>query len=80
MDWISIINSLVTALLCSGGLYTIFTIREHKRSAKLDNDNKVIEDDAKEKENNYVMPIVITSVILVTGLIGFVIWKNKKNK
>ena len=44
MDWISIIDSLVTALLCSGGLYTIFTIREHKRSAKLDNDNKVIEE------------------------------------
>lgn len=56
--------------------YTLNINREEK-DIVVDTDNEVIED---EKENNYVMPIVIISVILVIGLIGFVIWKNKKNK
>lgn len=56
--------------------YTLNINREEK-DIVVDTDNDVIED---EKENNYVMPIVIISVILVIGLIGFVIWKNKKNK
>lgn len=56
--------------------YTLNINREEK-DIVVDTDNKVIED---EKENNYVMPIVIISGILVIGLIGFVIWKNKKNK
>lgn len=59
--------------------YTLNINREEK-DIVVDTDNEVIEDDATEKENNYVMPIVIISVILVIGLIGFVIWKNKKNK
>ena len=59
--------------------YTLNINREEK-DIVVDTDNEVIEDDAIEKENNYVMPIVIISVILVIGLIGFVIWKNKKNK
>ena len=57
-------------------IYTLNINREEK-DIVVDTDNEVIED---EKENNYVMPIVIISVILVIGLIGFVIWKNKKNK
>lgn len=56
--------------------YTLNINREEK-DIVVDTDNEVIED---EKENNYVMPIVIISVILIIGLIGFVIWKNKKNK
>ena len=59
--------------------YTLNINREEK-DIVVDTDNEVIEDDAIEKENNYVMPMVIISVILVIGLIGFVIWKNKKNK
>ena len=59
--------------------YTLNINREEK-DIVVDTDNEVIEDDTIEKENNYVMPIVIISVILVIGLIGFVIWKNKKNK
>ena len=59
--------------------YTLNINREEK-DIVVDTDNEVIENDAIEKENNYVMPIVIISVILVIGLIGFVIWKNKKNK
>lgn len=59
--------------------YTLNINREEK-DIVVDTDNEVIEDDAIEQENNYVMPIVIISVILVIGLIGFVIWKNKKNK
>ena len=59
--------------------YTLNINREEK-DIVVDTDNEVIEDDAIEKENNYVMPIVIISVILVIGLISFVIWKNKKNK
>lgn len=59
--------------------YTLNINREEK-DIVVETDNEVIEDDAIEKENNYVMPIVIISVILVIGLIGFVIWKNKKNK
>lgn len=59
--------------------YTLNINREEK-DIVVDTDNDVIEYDAIEKENNYVMPIVIISVILVIGLIGFVIWKNKKNK
>ena len=59
--------------------YTLNINREEK-DIVVDTDNEVIEDYTIEKENNYVMPIVIISVILVIGLIGFVIWKNKKNK
>lgn len=59
--------------------YTLNINREEK-DIVVDTDNDVIEYDAIEKENNYVMPIVLISVILVIGLIGFVIWKNKKNK
>ena len=59
--------------------YTLNINREEK-DIVVDTDNEVIEDDAIEKENNYVMPVVIISVILVIGLICFVIWKNKKNK
>lgn len=59
--------------------YTLNINREEK-DIVVDTDNEVIEDDAIKKENNYVMPIVIISVILVIGLIGFVIRKNKKNK
>ena len=59
--------------------YTL-NINREKKDIVVDTDNKVIEDDSIKKENNYVMPIVIISVILVIGLISFVIWKNKKNK
>ena len=55
-------------------------MKREEKEIVVDTDNEVIEDDAIEKENNYVMPMVIISVILVIGLIGFVIWKNKKNK
>ena len=59
--------------------YTLNINREEK-DIVVDTDNEVIEDDVIEKENNYVIPIVIISVILVIGLVGFIIWKNKKNK
>ena len=56
--------------------YTLNISREEK-DIVVDNDNKVTEKDIKE--NNYVMPIVTISIILVIGIIGFVIWKNKNN-
>lgn len=42
MDWTQIITLLITALVPTGGLVAIFTVREKKTEMMLDNANKVI--------------------------------------
>lgn len=59
--------------------YTL-NINREENEIIVDTDKDVNEDVVVEKESNNIMPIVIISIILVTGIIGFVIWKKKKNK
>lgn len=42
MDWMEIITALIAALVPTGGIVTLFTLREKKTAAQLENDAKVI--------------------------------------
>ena len=59
--------------------YTLNINREEKEII-VEEDNEIVEDEIIEKENNYVIPIVIISLILIVGIVGFVVWKKKNNK
>jgi len=58
----------------------ILNINREEKDIVVDKDNEVIEDITIKKENNYVVPIIIVSVILVIGILGVIIYKKQNNK
>ncbi len=58
----------------------ILNINREEKEIIVEEDNEIVEDEIIEKENNYVIPIVIISLILIVGIVGFVVWKKKNNK
>lgn len=58
--------------------YTLNVSREKENIVVKDGDNVVTKEN-KEEEKNYILPIIITVVILGVGIV-LVVWKNRKNK
>ena len=73
----NVIKITVKAEDDSEKVYTLNISREEK---EIIIDDEVVEEDAIEKENDNIIPIIIISIILAVGIIGLVIWRSKKNK
>lgn len=62
--------------------YTLNVNREEKDIVvdnEVENNENDIKDDKLEKENNYVLPFAIISVLLIVIIVVVIIYKNKKN-
>ncbi len=53
LEWIPILVNAFTTIVCVGGIGWIFTIKEDKKSKKLDNEAKEI--DIKEKQKDEII-------------------------
>lgn len=60
-------------------IYTL-NINREKKEIVVEDDNEIIENETIEKENNYLIPIVVISLILIAGIAGFFVGKKINNK
>ena len=66
MDWTTIISALMAALIPTGGLLAIMTIKERKTALQIDN-QKSIADSYKQLADEYREREIKTHIIRATG-------------
>lgn len=73
-------NIIKITIKAEDGSERTYTLNINREEKGIVVDTESVENDVIKKDNNYIIPIVISLTIIVIGVIWFIIWKKKKEE